>query len=228
MQEANALYRLSGMTKHYGERLVLDIPLLQIPPATVCALVGENGSGKSTLLRLLALLESATSGELFYQGLSVNGSRSQRAEIRREVTLVEQNPYLFQGKVYDNIVFGLRTRGVPKGLWPSRMKEPLEVLELEHLLGRPAHGLSAGETQRVALARALVIQPQVLLLDEPTANVDAGRVPRIEQFLLDVRAQHGTTILFSTHNHDQADRMADQVFQLVQGRICVLAGGALS
>lgn len=228
MEETGALYQLEGMTKSYGGKFVLDIPSLRVPQGTIGALVGENGSGKSTLLRLLAFLEAPTSGELFYQGIPVNGSWGQRGRMQREVTLVEQNPYLFQGSVRDNIAFGLKARGVPKRLWASRMQALLGALELEELLMRSSHGLSAGETQRVALARALVIQPRVLLLDEPTANVDAAKVPRIERLLVEVRARSGTTILFSTHNSEQARRLADQVFLLEGGRIRNLRGGSLS
>ncbi|MEW6439532.1 MAG: ATP-binding cassette domain-containing protein [bacterium] len=213
------LYRLDGLAKVYGERLVLDIPGLRVLPGTICSLVGENGSGKSTLLRLLALLEEPTRGRLLYRGSVLNGSGSLRARVRREVTLVEQNPYLFHGTVYDNVVFGLRTRGVPKRLWASSVQRFVETLELEGLLGRPAHGLSAGETQRAALARALVTRPKVLLLDEPTASVDAAKIPRIERLLEDLRERHGTTIVFSTHNRNQAERLADQVLLLAEGRI---------
>ncbi len=132
---------------------------------------------------------------------------------------MEQNPYLFHGKVLDNLVFGLRVTGVPKRLWPSRLERLVEALDLESLLFRGAHSLSAGETQRVALAWALAIRPGVLLLDEPSAHVDRGRVPRIEKVLLEAHGE-GTSIVFSTHDPCQAERLGDVVLKLSEGRLC--------
>lgn len=122
----------------------------------------------------------------------------------------------------------LRARRVARRLWASRITGLIRDLDLEHLFDRPAHGLSAGEAQRVALVRALVIRPKALLLDEPTANVDSAKISRIETVLLDARERCGTTIVFSTHNHAQAERLSDQVFRLSGGRPERVHGGPWS
>jgi len=217
--QARDVYRIEGLTKVYGERLVLDIPFLRIPDGALVAITGENGAGKSTLLRMLAFVEEPTTGRIFFRGANGSGCLKEAGRDRRcGVTLVEQHPYLFQSSVYENLVFGLKVRGVPKALWPSRLEPYVELLDLGDLLSRRASAVSAGEAQRVALARALAVQPGVLLLDEIAANLDAGRLPAIEKILTEVRAR-GTSILFSTHDLGQARRLADRVLRLSEGRL---------
>lgn len=213
------MYRLVNLTKVYNGRTVLDIAEMAIRRGEVLALVGPSGSGKTTLLRLLNFLEHPSGGELEFDGRPLNGSFP-LAE-RRRVTAVFQHPALLRRSVVANIGYGLGLRG--ERLPDEQLGTWLDRLGLAHLARQPGTKLSAGEGQRVALTRALVIRPDVLLLDEPTANLDPYNIGLIERLVAEEHAATGMTVVWVTHDIFQARRVADRVAFLLGGRLLELA-----
>lgn len=214
------IYSLEQVTKRYNGRTVLNIASLQIRPGEVCAIVGPSGAGKSTLLRLLTFLERPSSGTLKYQNQLVNNQWPDLAA-RRQVTLVFQRPQLLHRSVAANVAYGLKLRGNKKT--DELITAVLKQVGLLELAGANAHTLSGGEMQRVALARALILKPQVLLLDEPTANLDPANIKIIEQIVRQANQEQKTTMIMVTHNTFQARRLADRVCLLLNGRLIEVA-----
>ena len=214
----NPTYQIEGLQKEYAGRTVLDIEQLDILSSEVLALVGPSGAGKSTLLRLLNFLEPPSAGRIVYLGQALN----HRVPIgtRRAVTTVFQRPVLLRASVRDNVAYGLDLRGMRVD---GRVTEMIERVGLSDLARAPAHKLSGGEMQRVALARALVIEPRVLLLDEPTANLDPYNVGLIEEIVRDQNHVRGTTVVLVTHNVFQAKRLAHRVGLMLGGRLIEIA-----
>jgi tungstate transport system ATP-binding protein len=214
----SATYSLRGLTKKYGAgtaaRVVLDLAALDIAPGEVLAVVGPSGAGKSTLLRLLNFLEPPTTGEIIFDGQPVAAGAP--LALARQVTTVFQRPIMLAGSVWDNVAYGLRLRGQPDG---AAVDAALRRVGLAELARQPAHDLSGGEAQRTALARALVIQPSVLLLDEPTANLDPYNVGLIEDIVREQNQRHGTTVVLVTHNVFQARRLARRAALLLAGQL---------
>ena len=209
------IYQLQHVQKAYDGRVVLDIDALAVGRGEVLALVGPSGSGKSTLLRLLNFLEPATAGALAFDGRAV-GNDLPLSE-RRRVTAVFQRPALLRRSVAANIGYGLGLRG--EKLPPEELAAWLERLGLTHLARQSALRLSAGEAQRVAMARALVVRPDVLLLDEPTANLDPYNVGLIERLVAEEQRALGMTVVWVTHDIFQARRVAGRVAFLLAGRL---------
>jgi tungstate transport system ATP-binding protein len=213
------IFRLDGVRQAYAGRTVLDIESLEVREGEILALVGPSGAGKSTLLRLLNFLESPTAGRLLYRDRAVQGSAT-ALEVRRQVTSVFQRPVLQRASVWSNVSYGLRLRRLRSD---GQVGAILRTVGLEELAKAPARQLSGGEMQRVALARALVIRPSVLLLDEPTANLDPYNVGLIEQIIRSENEQRGTTVVLVTHNVFQAHRLAHRTGLLLAGRLVELA-----
>lgn len=205
-------YELRAVVKTYRGRHVLNIGQLGVRDGQTLALVGPSGAGKSTLLRLLNFLESPDSGQISYLGQPIDTAGPSLA-VRRTITTVFQRPLLLQGSVWQNVSYGLWLRG---RVATERVEAALARVGLLHLARARATTLSGGEAQRVALARALVLHPQVLLLDEPTANLDPANVALIEGVLQALR-QEGLTLILVTHNLFQARRLADEAALLVAG-----------
>jgi tungstate transport system ATP-binding protein len=212
-----ALYRLRGVTQAYGGRTVLAVDALDVRPGEILAIVGPSGAGKSTLLRLLGFLETPSGGELAFRGRP----GAQPLDARRAVTMVFQRPALFSASVAENVAYGLRVRGVRDAR--ARVTAALDEVRLAEHAGAPAARLSGGELQRAALARALVIEPAVLLLDEPTANLDPYNVGVIEEAVRRRNREHGTTVVLVTHNVFQAQRLATRAALLLDGRLAAEA-----
>ncbi len=211
------LYQLERVTKVYGARRVLDLATLEIARGEVFGLVGPSGSGKSTLLRLLNFLEPPTTGWIRFGDTVIGGNGTVPLDVRRRVTMVFQRPVLLNTTVFGNVAYGLRLRGDRRT--EERVQAAIEQVGLSPLATTPARLLSGGEAQRVALARALVIQPEVLLLDEPTANLDPYNVALIEHIITDLNRERGTTIVLVTHNVFQARRLAHRVGLLLEGQL---------
>lgn len=210
----NALYRLEHLKKNYGDRTVLDIDALQIYAGEILALVGPSGAGKSTLLRVLNFLETPSAGNFIYNDQAMGETVS--IATRRQVTTVFQRPVLLRSTVRANVAYGLGLRGMAIDGSVDAMLERVGLQTLAHAL---AHRLSGGEMQRVALARALVIDPQVLLLDEPTANLDPYNVGLIEDIVREHNRARGTTVVLVTHNIFQAKRLAQRVGLMLNGKL---------
>ena len=215
------LYTLADVTKQYGQRTVLAVDDLAIRRGEVLAIVGPSGAGKSTLLRLLNFLEATSGGEIRFGGrLAVGGDDAPLAVLRR-ITTVFQRPVLLKRTVEANVAFGLGLRGQRNSA--AAVHAILEEVGLAHLAGEAARSLSGGEAQRVALARALVLRPDVLLLDEPTANLDPANVALIEGIVGRMNREQGTTVVFVTHNLFQARRIGQRVALLLDGRLIEVA-----
>jgi tungstate transport system ATP-binding protein len=211
------IYALRNLTHSYGRHNTLDIESLDIPEGGVIGLIGPNGSGKSTLLKVLGCLQNRRSGALLYDGAPVDGR--ERA-VRREVTLLLQEPYLLRRSVYDNISYGLKLRGVPPAEIASRVSGSLARvgMETDRFARRPWYRLSGGEAQRVALAVRLALRPRVLLLDEPTANVDEASAVRIKEAVWHAWNDWGTTIVVATHDLVWLYEVATGIVSLYRGR----------
>ena len=221
MTASETIYQIKGLKKEYNGRMVVDIDLLEVQHGEMLALVGPSGAGKSTLLRLLNFLEPPSSGRIAYQGQTMKGDAP--LAVRRQITTVFQRPVLMQSSVRDNVAFGLQLRGQSAN---GRVADLLARVGLTEFAKAAARKLSGGEMQRVALARALVIDPAVLLLDEPTANLDPYNIGLIEDIVRQHNREHGTTVILVTHNIFQAKRLADRVGFMLGGRLIELADTA--
>jgi tungstate transport system ATP-binding protein len=218
---AGLVYRLEKVAYVYPPTrgpFSLELEALTIAEGEVLALVGPNGAGKTTLLMLLAFLLRPARGRLDFVGRDPWAATDGAAEARREAVLLTHHPYLFKGTIADNVTFGLKLRKLPEAEIRARLAAALALVELDGQGGRSVHGLSAGQAQRVAIARALAIRPRVLLLDEPTAHLDAALGLRMEAVLREAGRDRGTTVVFSTHNFSQASRLANAILYLSEGR----------
>ena len=195
----------------------LSVDFLELRPGHIYLLHGPNGSGKSTLLNVLALLLMPAEGEIHFKGIPVKDAK-ERQRLRRQITLVEQSPFLFNASVYQNLAFGLRLRDVRGDIQRRRITQALQMVGLEGFENRSAKELSGGETRRVALARAMVLRPQLLLLDEPTAGLDQGALPLFEHCLAALPDQ-GTTVVIAGHDADQPRRLGGTILTLDHGRL---------
>ena len=214
---SHPIYELLEVSKNYGDRCVLNIHTLKIHEGETLAVVGPSGSGKSTLLRLLNFLEPPTKGELIFKGVRVSMEKEMPLELRRRVTTVFQRPIVLEGSVWSNVTYGLRLRG--QGNSKDQVFSVLEEVGLQNMADQNAKKLSGGEMQRVSLARAMILKPDVLLLDEPTANLDPYNVGMIEKTITNLRKEYRTTIVLVTHNVFQAQRMAEKVILMLDGKV---------
>jgi len=214
------MYRLNSIRKRYGSNVALDIEALTIREGRLYTLAGANGAGKSTLLNILAFLAPPTSGEILYAGKRVDWNHGSLEEYRRRVTLLHQSPYLFGGTVFDNVAFGLKARGLQGGAQQRRVDKALDGVGLQGFRDRKARELSGGEAQRVAMARALALEPEVLLLDEPLANIDRETTGLLETVIASLPAQ-GTTVVMITHDPDQPGRLNGESILLEGGKVAI-------
>jgi molybdopterin-binding protein len=208
---------LKDVTKAYGNKIVLDTVNLQIREGEILALLGPNGSGKSTILKILAFVENPTSGEVLFQSEKVNFKNTEKERIQS--TLVFQKTTVFGTSVYNNIAYGLKIRKVPKEMRDREVKKALQLVKLEGFEKRNARKLSGGEQQRVAIARALVLKTKLLLLDEPTANLDPKTAGILEEVIDTVNRESKTTIVMATHNMFQAKKLPHRIALMDEGKI---------
>jgi len=213
------LIEVSNLYKGYNEKEVLKNINLVIDRGEAFALIGATGTGKTTLLRLINLLEVPTSGRIYLDGMDVTEGGRIRLEARRRMAFVLQKPVVFNASIYDNVAYGLRWRGLKRSNIKQKVNSILEMVNLSDYKNRNARTLSGGEAQRVAIARAIAIEPEVLLLDEPTANLDPVSTSKIEELLTNFIHRHDTTIIMATHDMSQGQRLANRIGVLVDGEI---------
>ena len=199
-----------------SEKYAVSIDALQIGRGEFMAFTGGNGAGKTTMLKLLNGLLVPGQGTIQYRGrpLEYGGY----APIRSSSVLVHQQPYLFVGSVFVNVGYGLKIRKVAQRTIRARVQEKLALVGLDGFAARRAGALSGGERQRVALARALALEPEVLMLDEPTAHMDPDSIRQLEGVLRKLHGQ-GTTLIMSSHHIEFAYRLADRLESMVDGKL---------
>jgi len=217
MTHPGPLVSLSNLRIERDGRHILTLEHFELPQGQVMAVIGPNGAGKSTLMLALSGLIPLQAGEVCFAGNPVRPFHD--LAFRRRLAVVMQAPLLLHASVYDNIAAGLRFRQVSPAQIGSRCQEWLAKLSISHLKDRPAHQLSGGEAQRVSLARALVLQPELLLLDEPFSALDAPTRAQLIGDLKQLLTSHHLTTLFITHDLDEALALADQVAVLMNGRL---------
>ncbi|MBS7635098.1 ABC transporter ATP-binding protein [Candidatus Bathyarchaeota archaeon] len=210
---------VQNLSKEYAGRQVLKDMTFSVQSGELFVLVGPNGAGKTTLLRILDLLDEPTSGKILLDGEIVNYSAKNKAALRRKIGMVFQQTVLFNMSVFDNVAYPLKVRNESERNIEQMVKKTLELVQLNGFERKNALALSGGEAQRVAIAQALVIEPELLLLDEPTANLDPRNVSIVEEVLSYVNRERKTTIVMTTHNMFQAENLADRLAFLNEGKI---------
>lgn len=211
------LYKIENLKRIYGERTVLNIKNLTIKAGKVYSLTGPNGAGKTTLLKILSFLGNPSCGSIEFLGEKVSYNKKQLLSLRRRVVQLDQSPIMFSGTVAENVSYGLRARGISKTEMTKTVDEMLTLVGMKKFLDHDAQRLSGGETKRVALARALAINPEVLICDEPSANVDNENQEMILDVLAKMNNERGTSIIFSTHYLAQSHRLAHHNLLLQNG-----------
>jgi len=217
-----ALLEVRSLSKSIGPVEILSKINLTADRGEILGLIGPTGSGKTTLLRLVNLLDEPSSGRILFKGREVSG-RPEKEQLcaRRKMAMVFQKPVMFKASVEENVSYGLRVRGSVDATVREKVEEALAAVGLSGYEGRDANTLSGGETQRIALARALVLEPELLLLDEPTANLDPGSAASIDS-LLQTLAKSRTAVILATHNMEQCRKLAGRVAVLQSGRLVAL------
>ena len=207
---------LKNITKAFGKSVVIDNLDLTIKRGTMVTLLGPSGCGKTTILRLVAGLESPTSGQIFIDGEDVTKSSIQN----RDICIVFQSYALFPHmSIGDNVGYGLRMQNVSKEERKQRVKEALELVDLAGFEDRYVDQISGGQQQRVALARALVLKPKVLLFDEPLSNLDANLRRAMREKIRELQQSLGITSLYVTHDQTEAFAVSDEVIVMNKGKI---------
>jgi ABC-type Fe3+/spermidine/putrescine transport system ATPase subunit len=208
---------LDSIRVTHGDRTVLDLPVLGVRPEEILAIMGPNGSGKSTLLRVLGLLEAPTAGAVRFRGAPVTARDG--LGVRRRMASVFQEPLLADATVFDNVALGLRFRSVDSRRIRPRVDVWLDRFRIAHLASRQARTLSGGEAQRAALARALVVEPELLLLDEPFSALDQPTREDLMNDLGRILSEERTTTVLVTHDRAEAMVLGDRVGVLMNGRL---------
>jgi len=211
------IYEIRSLAHSYGDKTVVAIEHLTVQPGSIVGVIGPNGSGKSSLLRLLGLIERPARGKIYFNGRPVEPFS---AEARFLITLLPQEPFLMKRSVFRNVSFGLKLRGEGNDS-AARVSEALALVGLtsRDFNRRPWYALSGGEAQRVALAARLALKPKVLLLDEPTASVDAASAQLIKEAALKARRQWGTTLIVASHDWQWLYEICDEIWHLFKGKI---------
>lgn len=217
-------YRLENVVRRYRTARpaalieALRVPALEVAPGEILGVVGPNGSGKSTLLETMAYLARPEEGNVLLDGENVWAKGTSLAA-RRRCPMLLQRTVLFKTSVLKNVMYGLRARGVSRNEARERAEKVLRLARLERLAHRTHRELSGGERRRVALARLLALEPEVLLLDEPTAHVDPANAQLIEEIIQQRHTTTGMTTILASHDLRQAQTLADRVVTLLDGQL---------
>ena len=213
---APPLLRGSGLRRTYGRKVAVAVDRIELAEGELLAVFGPNGAGKSTLLRLLAMLEKPDAGRVAFRGLT---DRAGERALRAASAIVFQRGHFWRDSVEYNVGLGLALRGVPRAEARARSREVCGQLGISHLLSAHISALSGGEAQRVALARALVLDPDILFLDEPTANLDTDARLDLRQDLERVARERARSVFLITHDRNEAFHLADRVAVIRDGRL---------
>ncbi len=215
------LFRTEKLCMAFREKKALKNINLTIQKGEILALIGPSGAGKTTLLRILNFFERPTSGNLKFNGMEIRGEIN---DIRRRMSFLFQTPAIFNTSVFNNVAYGLKVRGIDKKTIEKKVGKALSTVGLSGMEKQKARTLSGGEAQRMAFARAIVYDPEILLLDEPTASLDPANVAKIEDIIKNIRNERATTIVIATHNIPQVRRIADRVGILLNGELIEMNG----
>lgn len=202
---------IKHLSKSYHDKTVLSIDDLCINSGSFLGIIGPNGAGKSTLARIIAGLDQPTTGTVQYDALSLT------ADVYQKMTMVFQKPYLLRTSVFHNIAYPLKIRKLSKDTIAIKVKNILEEMDIQHIKDQNAWTLSGGEAQKLALARAIVFEPSLLILDEPTANIDPASMLVMEKAIQNFHKKTKATIIIVTHNLQQARRLCRDVIFMHQG-----------
>lgn len=204
------------------KRCILSIDEIRFPAGSICGIVGPSGSGKSTFLKVINLLIKPSRGTMHFFGTDLDLpslTYKRGLPMQRQMALVAQKPVMFQTTVFENAAMGLRFRRLRQAEIEGKVEKALALVGLDRYAGQQATTLSGGEAQRIALARALVLEPRLLLLDEPTANLDPSNVAIFENVIRTIHQETGTIFLIVTHHLMQAKRLADHCLFFYQGNL---------
>lgn len=214
-----SIVRLENIGKRFSGREVLSGINLEIREGELLTLLGPSGAGKTTLMRIINLFTQPSEGRLYFRGKDVaNLSGRALLEVRRSMVMVFQKPVMFSGSVFDNVAYGLKIRGYSRAEIERRVCEALSLVGLQGYEERNARTLSGGEAQRVAFARAVVIQPELLLLDEPTTSLDPISEARVHGIIRRIK-ELGISVVLTTHKQHEALVLGDRVAVLKDGRL---------
>ena len=215
------LYEIVDLRHRYNENFLLDIKHITIERGGSVGFFGPNGSGKSALLRTLAFLETPDEGVIYFNGVKVNKNN---AVLKKDVTLLLQEPYLLKRSVFENVAYGIRVRGKTENL-TEKVHEALQWVGLspDKFAARRWFELSVGEAQRVALASRLIFRPKVLILDEPTANVDRHSTSLIKTAIGEARKKYSTSLIIVSHDLIWLNDGTDEILRMYEG--CIVGSG---
>ena len=213
----SSILEVKDLLVRRNNKHVLAVPYFSLIQGETLAVIGPNGAGKSTLMLVIAQLLKPSQGEIYFHGQLLRPTDG--LNYRRKIGLVLQDPLLLNGTVFDNIATGLRFRRVPKSEITQRVDKWLERLGIFHLRERVSYQLSGGEAQRVSLARAFAIMPDILLLDEPFGALDAPTRTRLLDDFQSVIMETEMTVIFVTHNQDEALFLGDRVAVIIDGQL---------
>jgi len=209
--------KAAGLYKSYNGKTVIADCSFVLQEGRTYSLMGPNGCGKSTLLRICALIEKPDMGEISY--LSGDVAVQKDMALRRRITLVLPKIGVFNTSVFKNVAYGLQVRGLPRDAIRNKVLEALDMVGLGHKKNQNALTLSSGETQRLGIARAMVVEPEILFLDEPTASIDRKNSEIIEEIIQRMKKEERSTVIITTHDMTQAERLADVLMVMDEGKI---------
>jgi tungstate transport system ATP-binding protein len=219
-QKDEIVVRVRKLSKSYdGMSKVLDSISFDVRRGETFVVIGPSGAGKTTLMRLIDLLEYPTDGRLDFDGMNTAQlDNYDRLKLRRRIGMIFQTTILFSTSVYANVAYGLKLRDRPEDVEAKSVSRALKTVGLQRFGQRYAKTLSGGEAQRVAIARILAYEPELLLLDEPTANLDPTNTSTVEKAIQKAKEEYGATVIIATHNMFQARRLGDRVALLLGGK----------
>ena len=216
------MIELRNLNKKFDDIYVFEGVNWRFQSGAISVIVGPSGSGKTTLIRIMDLLEEPTGGSVYLNGIEIGGAESEKLKMRRKMALVPQRPVLFNDTVYNNVCYPLKIRGESSRIVAEKALWALEVVGLKDYNLRKAATLSGGEIQRVAIARALITDPEVLFLDEPTTNLDVNAKARMEELILTVPKQIGSTVVMATHDIAQCQKLADDIIAITSNQLVLV------